>query len=638
MTIEEAGLSDTVLHFLADHLSRKPSEVKARYEYLLKEKATSKNESSEVTLNSYLDNDLEAALASFDNLYCRRCFVFDCQLHGCSQDLIFPAEKQAPWFSADENKQPCGLNCYLTVINEQSDPNLASQQIVIHEENSISSPEESSDGVWRNENIEKDLGKDKRQNKRTASRSYSFGSSSSKSLCLPSHKNNHDDISSSRKEHSVPETNNSLLDIVTGLNMIEAINYKHMTSDFETAKEDAFLGEHIFPIEGNSNKDWRPLEKTLFEKGLEIFGRSSCLIARNLMNGLRSCIEVFQYMNLPENKTHAQAGVGVEVMGNGGHRRSRYARRSGRVRHFRYTCKSGGHHSIRKRIAVKKEELEKHYTLCNCKSHCGKNCPCTMKSGSCEKFCGCSKNCPIRFRGCHCSKSQCTTDDCPCYAARRECDPDICHNCLVGCGDGSIGFHPQRVSNHQCMNMKLLLRQHQKVLLGRSDIAGWGAFLKNSVKKNDFIGEYTGEVISHFEADKRGKVYDRENYSFLFNLNDMLVVDAYRKGNKLKFANHSLQPNCVAKVVMVGGDHRIGIYASTPIDPGDELLYDYRYEPDSCPAWAKGLMGPTSSKKEVSRPSGRHRVGLSLRRVLGRALRSDSVSHRIASRQNPLAF
>lgn len=92
-----------------------------------------------------------------------------------------------------------------------------------------------------------------------------------------------------------------------------------------------------------------------------------------------------------------------------------------------------------------------------------------------------------------------------------------------------------------------------QVVLGRSDVAGWGAFIKPNngkffVAKNEYLGEYTGEIISHQEADKRGKIYDRVDSSFLFDLNDQYVLDAFRKGDKLKFANHSPTPNCYAKV------------------------------------------------------------------------------------------
>ena len=195
---------------------------------------------------------------------------------------------------------------------------------------------------------------------------------------------------------------------------------------------------------------------------------------------------------------------------------------------------------------------------------CDERCPCS-KRGYCEIYCKCNQIlCKFAYHGCHCSKGDCTTNHCPCYINGRECNPQRCKNCNI------------LYNNDRCKNMQLQLDFESKLIVGISDIAGWGLFANEDIKKDNLIGEYKGELINDDIVNKRDRFKEYERSTYMFKLDDEYTVDSRRMGNMLRYANHSKnRSNSFTKIVFSSGHRKIGLFAKKNIKKGEEILFDY---------------------------------------------------------------
>ena len=113
-------------------------------------------------------------------------------------------------------------------------------------------------------------------------------------------------------------------------------------------------------------------------------------------------------------------------------------------------------------------------------------------------------------------------------------------------------------------------RRSPAVVVRGSEIHGKGVFATRAIAKGERIIEYKGKVITEEAADERYGG-DESNHTFLFLLDNDMVIDAYRGGNSARWINHSCNPNCEP----VEEDDRLYIHAIRDIKTGDELSYEY---------------------------------------------------------------
>ncbi len=107
-----------------------------------------------------------------------------------------------------------------------------------------------------------------------------------------------------------------------------------------------------------------------------------------------------------------------------------------------------------------------------------------------------------------------------------------------------------------------------------SPMQGLGAFATRAIPAGTRLVEYTGERLTPAEADARyPDVPDERHHTYLFAIDDDVVIDAAIGGNEARFINHSCDPNCDA----IADEARIWIETIRDVAPGEELAYNYAY-------------------------------------------------------------
>uniref|UniRef100_H2YGL8 SET domain-containing protein n=1 Tax=Ciona savignyi TaxID=51511 RepID=H2YGL8_CIOSA len=143
---------------------------------------------------------------------------------------------------------------------------------------------------------------------------------------------------------------------------------------------------------------------------------------------------------------------------------------------------------------------------------------------------------------------------------------------------------PNRVVQHGLHNALSIYRT--------SNGKGWGVRALEIIPKGSFVMEYVGEVIKNEEAERRGKRYDSEGMTYLFDLDyydseNPLTVDATRFGNISHFVNHSCSPNLQVYNVFINNVDpslpRIALFALRTISANEELTFDYQMTGDNSP-------------------------------------------------------
>jgi SET domain-containing protein len=120
-------------------------------------------------------------------------------------------------------------------------------------------------------------------------------------------------------------------------------------------------------------------------------------------------------------------------------------------------------------------------------------------------------------------------------------------------------------------------RRYPKLFIARSKIHGLGLFAGEDIEWGRKLIEYQGQHLIAKEVRRRQKFYHSIGFTCLIEFNDGQGIDGTVGGNESRFINHSLKPNVGA---IREQKLRLVFYSLDDIEKGEELTFNYGFDPD----------------------------------------------------------
>ncbi|KJZ75637.1 hypothetical protein HIM_05100 [Hirsutella minnesotensis 3608] len=206
------------------------------------------------------------------------------------------------------------------------------------------------------------------------------------------------------------------------------------------------------------------------------------------------------------------------------------------------------------------------------------------------------------------------------YSSKCVCKPDdgcgeSCQNriMLYECDATNCNVGKEHCTNRAFADLMSRRAKGGKYRVGveviKTSDRGYGVRSNRCFKPNQIIMEYTGEIITEEECERRmNEKYKNNECYYLMSFDQNMIIDA-TTGSIARFVNHSCNPNCRMIKWIVSGQPRMALFAGDrPIMTGEELTYDYNFDPfsaknvQSCLCGepnCRGVLGPKPREVKV---------------------------------------